>query len=140
MKSTERKRHGLAGFAVRRRTAPSYVYRLAAILKLGGRCILCGTRDFRVLEINHVNGETDYLRVACGEVSGLEVRCANCSVIHEFERGNKKLLSVMVNPTTGHLTKIGKSCYLSGFSSIQRLLIGPLFPRTIHSGCCLVQC
>lgn len=104
------KKHGLAGFAVQHKTAPVCVYRLAAILRLGGQCVLCGTRDFRVLEINHVNGfgETDYLKVACGAVSDLEVRCANCNVVHEFERGNKRLLSVLVNSATGRLTRIGK--------------------------------
>lgn len=73
-----------------------------AIDKLGGKCIKCGNVDIRVLQINHKNGcgtrlrpntRKLYLAIIHGttDFSVLEVRCANCNIIYEYERGRLKL-------------------------------------------------
>lgn len=83
---------------------PYRYVRAKALLLLGGECVICGTRDLRVLDINHINGEDcpqkkegktvglkyqEHLRVLAGEdMPHLEVRCCNCNRIHEYERGN----------------------------------------------------
>jgi hypothetical protein len=95
-------KHGFAGEATRLGMIPSTYVRMAALARLGGQCVACGNRDYRVLEINHINGEgsfrgrgrpkvmyLQYLEVLKGNTPGLEVRCANCNVLHEYERGNR---------------------------------------------------
>jgi hypothetical protein len=86
--------------------------KIVALTVLGGKCVKCGCSDYRVLQFNHINGERAheksykfYADICLGKsVSHLEVRCANCNVIHEFERGNRPKLVKLVNPATGHLT------------------------------------
>lgn len=66
----------------------------------GGHCAVCGTDDHRVLQVNHKNGggtkerrETrarghTYQHILRGEraVDDLNLLCANCHVIFEYER------------------------------------------------------
>jgi hypothetical protein len=75
--------------------------KIAAIEQLGGKCAGCGTTDMRVLQINHLNGRGDvedrfgaeiYAPIVAGTrtTDDLDVRCANCNVIYEYERGNRR--------------------------------------------------
>ena len=76
--------------------------RLKVISSLGGRCSRCGTDDPRVLQVNHVHGggqqelrklhltnQQFHLRIANGShtTDGLNLLCANCNVLYEYERG-----------------------------------------------------
>lgn len=85
---------------------PSRYVRLLAVRALGSKCVRCGETDLRVLQINHIDGEgveryddgrrkTEYrthLKIIEGQrPKHLEVRCANCNIIHEYERGNCKV-------------------------------------------------
>ena len=66
---------------------------------LGGKCINCGISDWRLLQVNHINGggneerriRTNYKtweQILNGERSGeFDVRCANCNILHEYEIG-----------------------------------------------------
>jgi hypothetical protein len=83
---------------------PYRYVRAQAILALGGKCVICGVSDLRVLDINHINGKDcpqkkegktvdlkyqEHLRILDGEdMPHIEVRCCNCNRIHEYERGN----------------------------------------------------
>jgi hypothetical protein len=77
--------------------SPASIYRVRAVLKLGGVCVSCGETDLSVLQINHINGEgkpscgkmLEHFRdISLGNAKGVEVRCANCNIRHEYERGN----------------------------------------------------
>jgi hypothetical protein len=66
-------------------------YFIACMRKLGGRCVMCGTTDVRVLTVDHVvnvgrnrtihGGTSIYVRVARGTLSveGLQCLCYNCN-------------------------------------------------------------
>ena len=72
---------------------------------LGGKCVVCGISDSRVLQVNHLNGGSSretgrgdkkkavyyniYRAILNGSrgVSDLDLRCANCNMIYEYERG-----------------------------------------------------
>lgn len=73
-----------------------------AILLMGGKCCCCDCDDIRVLHINHKNGRPEkehkmgqgtYKAIIDGrrKTDDLDIRCANCNVIYEYERGNRKL-------------------------------------------------
>lgn len=96
-------KHGLARKATAIGVAPETFYRAAAIVALGGRCAGCGTSDKRVLEINHIRGQNKkvetkgagkrrlMIRIASGEkVPHVNLLCANCNIIHEFDRGRRQ--------------------------------------------------
>lgn len=96
-------KHGLAGKATAIGVAPETYYRAVAIKALGGKCAGCGTQDVRVLEVNHINGENKsqerkgggkqrlMLRIASGEkVLHVNLLCANCNIVHEFDRGRRQ--------------------------------------------------
>lgn len=67
----------------------------------------CGETDLRVLQINHINGEgwkknngiykvhptTRYHQIANGiyNEAELDVRCANCNILYEYEIGHRKI-------------------------------------------------
>ena len=70
---------------------------------LGGKCARCGIDDWRVLQINHLNGggtkefrnghpEKIYRAIINGDraTDDLELRCANCNILYEYERGVRK--------------------------------------------------
>ncbi len=88
-------KHGLCSEARRLNMVPFTYARLKAVIFLGGKCAKCGIGDFRVLEINHIPRKkwklkfTDLVRVLQGETSGVEILCANCNVIYEFEMGRR---------------------------------------------------
>lgn len=65
---------------------------------LGGCCKKCGIDDFRVLQINHINGYNgvyrawDYTRrFVEKDFDGIEITCANCNILYEFEKGRKEI-------------------------------------------------
>ena len=69
-----------------------------AIEKLGGQCVMCGNKDIRVLQLNHIGKRTrkpnysDLVDIVEGRqaVDPLDVRCANCNIIYEFTKGKRK--------------------------------------------------
>lgn len=65
-------------------------------------CCNCGTKDIRVLTINHINGDGHkerpdrvsrvYRHVRRGRTtSDLDVRCFNCNILYEYELGRRSL-------------------------------------------------
>jgi hypothetical protein len=92
--------HGHARFAKQMGMAVDRYYRLKVIVDLGGKCSKCKIDDLRVLEINHIDGRGKHLslsqlcvRILKGQKRYrhmIDVRCANCNVLHEYERGNRK--------------------------------------------------
>jgi len=76
--------------------------RLHLISLLGSKCRKCGIDDPRVLQINHINGNgiKDYKKRGSNGLyndilSGkrrkddLELLCANCNVLYEYEQGRR---------------------------------------------------
>lgn len=68
--------------------------------KLGGKCVICGITDLRLLTINHLNGrglsrtldansEEFYKAILRGERKDVDVRCYNHNILYEYERGNR---------------------------------------------------
>jgi len=91
------KTHGLCVGYQLSGVAPVTLARFRLILRLGGKCRLCRCSDLRVLEINHLRDKRrklklgDLARLARGEAPELEVRCANCNILYEYEMGRRKL-------------------------------------------------
>lgn len=64
------------------------------------KCCVCGETDIRLLQINHINGRNNettkgaelYSAIVKGlrAAEDLDVRCANCNLLYEYERGNKQ--------------------------------------------------
>lgn len=73
--------------------------RMRAVRILGGRCVQCGEDDIRVLEINHLETRgrklcsNDFYRIVEGVAKDLEVRCANCNILFEYEKGYRRIPS-----------------------------------------------
>ena len=79
-------------------------YRLIAIGKLGGKCVKCGNDDFRVLQIDHINGggwkerlvvgyKGNYgviSRIINGEKDRYQLLCANCNWIKRYENNENR--------------------------------------------------
>jgi hypothetical protein len=81
--------------------------KLAAIQALGGRCIGCGETNPLVLSINHINGTgvphgkrhgplhalTIFRAIRDGkmDMTSIDLRCMNCQVLYEYERGVLRL-------------------------------------------------
>ena len=71
------------------------VNRLAAIEKLGGKCIDCGLGDVRVLEFDHIepilqdkhNSYKLIRDILDGRLTNLEIglRCSNCHMIKTYD-------------------------------------------------------
>ena len=68
------------------------------IEKLGSKCIRCGIDDWRVLQIDHINGDghkerkkcqsyTIWLRALKEDTGKYQLLCANCNVIKAREAG-----------------------------------------------------
>ena len=79
--------------------------RMEIIDLFGGRCTKCGIVDWRVLQLHHSDGSKKekghhksgcylYQAILSGKVSqdGLELVCANCNVVYEYELGRRKTL------------------------------------------------
>ncbi len=75
-----------------------YEKRTEVINLLGGKCVRCGETDRRVLQVNHLNGDGREVRydrrgfvmsIVKGQrtLDDLDVRCANCNILYEYERG-----------------------------------------------------
>ena len=76
--------------------------RKLALENLGGKCVSCGISDFRVLQIDHINGggraelrinpHSSAQRAAKGNLEGLQLLCANCNWIKRYDRneGNSR--------------------------------------------------
>jgi hypothetical protein len=74
--------------------------RLAVIKYLGGKCTKCGLEDWRVLQINHINGGGNkdvkskpgrnhalQQEIIAGKREGeVNLLCANCNILYEYER------------------------------------------------------
>lgn len=84
--------------------------KISALQKVSGckkpKCCVCGNSDIRVLVINHINGGgreehrknaplAFRKKIISGEraVDDLDVRCQNCNIIYEYERGRCRLPS-----------------------------------------------
>ena len=64
---------------------------------LGGKCVGCGITDWRILQVNHLNGggrreillkgnKKIYKEILNGQRENeFDLRCANCNLIYEFE-------------------------------------------------------
>lgn len=92
---------------LKRRNLWQFIYKFKALQIISGkripRCILCGERDIRLLTKNHRGTPIKKLKkdrmsdldikILNGErkINDLEVRCYNCNILHEYERGNRKL-------------------------------------------------
>ena len=71
------------------------------IQKLGGKCARCGETDWRVLQINHINGggtkerarigKKIYTDILKGKREGeYNMLCANCNILYEYNRGRRR--------------------------------------------------
>ena len=72
------------------------------IQKLGGKCSRCGINDWRVLQINHLNGggRKEYTIKGCKKIykeilneerdGEFNLLCANCNILYEYEMGRRK--------------------------------------------------
>lgn len=95
-RSYETKYPGIHAYSVR-----NGYYRLKTQVfnKFGGKCNRCGIADWRVLQINHVNGGGTkdirtkrtrgiYKEILEGSREGdFNLLCANCNILYEYERG-----------------------------------------------------
>ena len=82
--------------------------RMTAIRLLGGKCNACGISDPRILHINHVNGRMKgesadskaeyefYRSIISGSRRDVNLLCANCNVLYEYERGTRRELEETV--------------------------------------------
>jgi hypothetical protein len=70
--------------------------RAEAIRALGGKCARCGVKDYRVLQIDHIDGggraeqakitnRGIYRKIRDGHTDGYQVLCANCNWIKKYE-------------------------------------------------------
>lgn len=77
-----------------------YAWKLhkAAVLRLGNVCINCGEDNILVLQINHLNGNAEkengikfyeHILDNIRNTIDLDVRCANCNILYEYERGTR---------------------------------------------------
>jgi hypothetical protein len=69
---------------------------------LGGKCVGCGITDLRLLCVNHKNGggtqdrknsNKMYREIRDGirDMADYDIRCCNCNVLYEYERGTKRV-------------------------------------------------
>ncbi|MBA7562050.1 hypothetical protein ES708_03699 [subsurface metagenome] len=69
---------------------------------LGGKCVICGLTDLRLLNLNHKNGggtkdRGKRIKVYREILSGVrgkneyDVRCFNCNILYDYERGIRKV-------------------------------------------------
>lgn len=71
------------------------------IQKLGGKCVNCGITDWRLLQINHINGGGRKERLLLGKKLYTDILkgkreedynllCANCNILYEYDRGQRR--------------------------------------------------
>lgn len=74
-----------------------------AIKILGGKCVVCGINDHRVLQIDHINGggveEVKTIgrynmvsKILVGETNVYQLLCANCNWIKRWENNETTLI------------------------------------------------
>jgi len=76
--------------------------RRKVITLLGGKCVRCSCSDWRVLQVNHKNGGGSkerrlkgswgiFRQILSGKrlINDLDLRCANCNIIYEYENDLK---------------------------------------------------
>ena len=80
-----------------------FLNKLKALQKVSGlqipECCICGIKDPRILNINHINGKGGIdsrkygnMSIAVNrgrDIKDLDVRCNNCNILYEFERGKR---------------------------------------------------
>lgn len=79
--------------------------RVAALVALGGKCVLCGITDFRCLQIDHINAGGSKERKEKGfskqfhkhvvasflnKEERYQLLCANCNWIKRFDQNEAK--------------------------------------------------
>lgn len=87
--------------------------RMGVLKIMGGKCEQCGIDDPRILQINHLNGggnaelrkakltnrQRDLRIMRSGlRPTGLNLLCANCNVLYEYERGARFQPDSLANP------------------------------------------
>ena len=98
--------HGIIGnTCVTRAAKPQKTYnkiwRVRTFEFLGGKCVRCGEKDWRVLQINHLNNDGSKERRLHGEAytckdiienqrKDVELLCANCNIRYMYETGQRK--------------------------------------------------
>ena len=90
---------------VTRATKPQKEYnkfwRTRALEFLGGKCSRCGEKDWRVLQINHINNDGKMDRKQHGEAyfckdivenqrKDVDLLCANCNIRYMYETNQRK--------------------------------------------------
>jgi hypothetical protein len=102
-RQNERRRERMAG-RPKRQTFPYHATReraLAVVAAGEPLCVGCGLKDIRILVINHKDGNGNierregmvgkslYKAIVMGtrRITDLDVRCHNCNVLYEYERG-----------------------------------------------------
>jgi 5-methylcytosine-specific restriction endonuclease McrA len=77
----------------------NYFYR--AFLFLPHKCDLCGTEEFEVLLVHHINKNKKN-----NEMSNLQILCSNCH--YKIHFGNGKNRHIKIKPIINYLIKEGK--------------------------------
>ena len=84
--------------------------RTKALQILGNKCVHCGNTDYRVLQIDHVDGGGTHERqvisthgihdrIVKGHIQGYQLLCANCNWIKKWERDeNRQLSPLYISP------------------------------------------
>ena len=70
--------------------------RFLAMSKLGMSCVKCGEDDPRLLQLNHLTDKCgalrihEFLSIIQNGSTTHDVRCANCNILYEYERGRRR--------------------------------------------------
>jgi hypothetical protein len=92
--------------------------KLKLIKMMGGKCCKCGIEDYRVLQFNHINGGGNkerkdkksydpckhYTEILRNKryLTDIDLRCANCNIIYEYEMGRLGKHDGHNGPITSH--------------------------------------
>lgn len=103
---------------------PAQTYlRFKALWKLGGKCVICGCSDYRVLQLNHIGTKDapptykELLTIIKHGSKNHDVRCANCNLIYEFERGRRSYPDDLVTELQGKTKSLAETAEVRQFSS-----------------------
>lgn len=106
-----------------------YNLRLAALDFLGHQCGECGVTDFRVLQIDHVNGNgaaerrtygnspSKILKRVLNGDKNYQILCANCNWLKRIEKGESINTRKLAELRTKLLKTFGNKCSVCGFAS-----------------------
>ncbi len=83
---------------IREKIEKHHTNRRKVIELLGGKCVRCGITDWRILQVNHINGNGSKERKIKGSsgifreilngkrtLIDLDLRCANCNILYEYD-------------------------------------------------------